>query len=303
MTKIEKLKVRPTDINPSYSYHEGDETKNERIKFRHWNDLLFTKGASEKDTTYSSLWLFRTASEIPEFKDPIGSPSIAEAKRKGVQYFSEFNPLVCENIINFWSDENDVILDPFAGRTRGIVAGLKHRKYFGFEISPQVYNVVKDMIDKNEKCFDEGYKPKLFCDDSFYLDESKYGVPPVDCILTCPPYHDLEKYESVKGQLSDIPDYLEFLHCFELIMKKAIDKLKDNGFACIVVGDFRKDNRLVPFDCDTTKIMESLGLVLWDKVVLQNINFGWASFKFGSAKHKRQTAKVTEYLLVFKKAR
>jgi len=84
-------------------------------------------------------------------------------------------------------------------------------------------------------------------------------------------------------------------------MKIALVKLKENGFVCLVVGDFRREDRLIPFDCDVTKLMEELGVILWDKVILQNTNFGWAGIKFGQVKHKRQTSKVTEYLLVFKK--
>lgn len=292
-------KVRPTDIDPSYSYNEGDEAKNERINFRHWNDLLYEKDNGEKDTTYSSLWLYRNAKEIPPFKDTIGSKSKTQAIKEGKEYFSEFNPLVAENIINFWSDEKDNVLDVFAGRTRGIVAGLKHRKYYGFEISPIVHKAVLEVIEQGKERFDEGYKPEIYCDNSVNL--LNYNLPEIDLIFTCPPYHNLEKYESVEGQLSDIEDYGKFLEALKEIMKVSLSKLKENGFACLVVGDFRREDRLVPFDCDVTKMIEELGVVLWDKVILQNINFGWAGIKFGNIKHKRQTSKVTEYLLVFKK--
>ena len=125
--KTNKRKTpRPTDLNPSYSHIAGDPTKNERINFKHWNDLLFGKD-DDNDTTYSNLWLYRNPQKVEPFRDDIGSPSQTQAKTLGKTYFSEFNPLISENIINFWSDENDTILDPFAGRTRGYVAGLKHR--------------------------------------------------------------------------------------------------------------------------------------------------------------------------------
>lgn len=298
--KLEKGQ-KPTDLNPSYSYREGDETKNERVRFRHWNDLLYAKEKTEKDTTYSSLWLFRNAKEIPPFKDTIGSKSPSQAKKDGKEYFSEFNPLVAENILNFYSDENDNILDVFAGRTRGIVAGLKHRRYFGFEVSPKVQKTVMEIIIQGKEQFDSGFIPIIYCDDSLNLD--KHYLPEIDLVFSCPPYFNLEKYESATGQLSDIEDYKEFLTAFQAIMKKAVDKLKDNGFVCLVVGDFRRNDRLIPFDCDTTRLMEELGVVLWDKIIIQNVSMGWASFKFGSLKHKRLTAKVTEYLLVFKKKR
>lgn len=289
----------PKPVN--YSYHKGDESKNDRINFKHWNDLVYEKEKSEKDTTYSSLWLYRKAKMIPPFTDSIGSASPAEAKREGVEYFSEFNPLVSQNITNYWADENNIILDPFAGRTRGIVCGLTHRKYYGFEIAKDVHSSVMKSIESGKDKFDEGFVPIIYNDDSFNID--KYPkIPNIDTIFSCPPYHNLEKYPSCSGQLSDIEDYNLFMERFKQIMEKCIVKLKDNGFVCLVVGDFRKDERLISFEADTIKMMETIPkLVLWDKVVLQNINHGWASKKFGSIKHKRIVAKVTEYLLVFKK--
>ena len=299
--KEKKQDIRPTDINPSYSYHKGDASKNDRINFKHWNDLIYEKGKSEKDTTYSSLWLFRKAQMIPPFTDLIGSSSPAEAKREGVEYFSEFNPLVSQNITNYWADENNIILDPFAGRTRGIVSGLTHRKYFGFEISPIVHKAVLESINSGKEKFDVGFEPIIYNDDSFNVDKYQ-DIPIVDTIFSCPPYHNLERYESVPGQLSDIDNYELFLERLKQIMEKCVVKLKDNGFICLVVGDFRKNEKLISFEADTTKMMESIPkIVLWDKIVLQNIDHGWASRKFGSVKHKRIVAKVTEYLLVFKK--
>lgn len=295
---MKEKKIRPTDINPSYSHIAGDPNKNERINFKHWNDLLFGKD-DDNDTTYSNLWLYRNPQKVEPFYDPIGSSSQTQAKKEGKKYFSEFNPLIAENIINFWSDEGDIILDPFAGRTRGIVAGLKHRIYIGFDISPIVCKATKEVINLGKDKFDIGFTPTIHCDDA--LNMINYNLPKVDLIFSCPPYHDLEEYESVPGQLSDIKDYHQFLVQIKKIMKLSLTKLKDNGFICLVVGDYRKNDKLINFDHDIVRIMDSLGVQLWDKIILQNINFGWAGIKFGHVKHKRITSKVTEYLLVFKK--
>jgi len=297
--KTNKRKVpRPTDLNPSYSHIAGDPTKNERINFKHWNDLLFGKD-NNNDTTYSNIWLYRNPQKYPPFRDDIGSPSQTQAKAAGKQYFSEFNPLIAENILNFWSDEGDVVLDPFAGRTRSWVSGLKHRRYIGFEISPIAYKSTVKVLEEGKDKFDEGYYPTLYCDDSMNI--PKYDVPNVDLILTCPPYFSLEKYESVPGQLSDIKEYNKFLAQYKTIMKLSIERLKDNGFCALVVGDYRIGDKFINFDYDTVRIMEELGVRLWDKIIIQNISFGWAGIKFGHIKHKRITSKVTEYLLIFKK--
>lgn len=297
--KLAKEKnLKPTDIDPSYSHIDGDPAKNERVNFKHWNDLLFGKD-DDSDTTYSNLWLYRNPQKVPPFRDDIGSPSATQAKTLGKKYYSEFNPLVAENILNFWSDENDTVLDPFAGRIRGIVAGLKHRHYIGFEITPTAHASTLKVIDEGKDKFDPGFLPIIHLDDSMNI--PKYNLPKVDLILTCPPYFTLEEYESVPGQLTDIKDYKAFLDQYKEIMRLSVERLKDNGFCALVVGDYRVVDKFINFDHDTVRIMEELGVQLWDKIILQNINFGWAGIKFGHIKHKRITSKVTEYLLIFKK--
>ena len=86
--------------------------------------------------------------------------------------------------------------------------------------------------------------------------------------------------------------------------EQVIQDSKDNGYIVLVVGNFRinKGNRLLPFESDIIQMMESIcPIVLWDKITLQINNFGFASMRFGAIKHKRITAKVGEYILVFKK--
>jgi len=278
----------------NFSFRKGDEKKNERINFKHYNDLLHEKEPDEKDTTYSSIWRYRKGKMIEPFTDKVAEEN---------PYFSEFNPLISQNITNFWCDEGDVVLDPFAGRTRGIVSGLTHRKYYGFEISKSTFDKVNDVIQSGKDKFDEGFMPILYNDDSFNM-ENYNEIPEVDLIYSCPPYWNLEKYPSCDGQLSDIDKYEVFLDRLTSIIEKCSHKLKTNGFICLVVGDFRvnEGERLLPFDSDLArKIEEIKGIVLWDKIVIQNVNNFIASRRFGAIKHRRITSKVSEYLLVFKK--
>jgi len=45
---------------------------------------------------------------------------------------SEFNPTVADHILRYWSEPNDWVLDPFAGRTRALIAKTLGRNYVGF---------------------------------------------------------------------------------------------------------------------------------------------------------------------------
>ena len=56
---------------------------------------------------------------------------------------SIFDPVLAELVYKWFSNEDSLILDPFAGGSvRGVVAGLLDRKYFGIDLR-------KEQIDAN----------------------------------------------------------------------------------------------------------------------------------------------------------
>ena len=260
-------------------------------------------GDKQKDTTYSSVWLFRKAKDIPIIKDPIHNVDSVNniRKRNGVQYYSRFSPLTAEAIINYWSKPGDTILDPFSGRTRAIVASLTKRKYTGFEVSKTVSDIIKDKIKKGvaDGDIDKDYIPCIINDDCNNI--GQYDVPVVDLVFTCPPYFNLEKYESCTGQLSDIKDYQKFLTELKQRLLLSCSYLKPSGYAAIVIGDFRKNNRFYTLHNDVLNMMNSIGMTTHDIIVLQTVTWDVASFRFGSVKKSKKVSKVNEYLLVFKK--
>jgi len=250
----------------------------------------------EKDTTYSSVWLFRKNGKLYSgTKDPIAN--MKNFRQVRGKYFSEFNPTVAENIINFWSEKGDVILDPFAGRTRCFVSALKERRYLGFEVSREVCDLIKPTIEQTNT--DYKFTPIIYNEDSFNIDKIK--IPEIDMIFTCPPYWNLERYESCDGQLSDIKKYEDFLDRYKQIMQKSIGLLKEDKYMCLVVGDFRLKKKYYTFHCDNIRIMQELGMKLHDVVCIQSVSFDIANRRFGMFKKWKFTAKVHEYLLVFKK--
>lgn len=89
-----------------------------------------------------------------------------------------------------------------------------------------------------------------------------------DAIWTCPPYGNLEVYSDDPRDLSTM-EYPEFLAAFEDIMRKSVDLVENDRFIGIVVGDFRDpDGNYYGFQADTVKIMQGLGLHLYNEAVL-----------------------------------
>jgi DNA modification methylase len=233
-----------------------------------------------KDTTYSSIWLSNPLAE-QIFKDRLSEEGL-----------SEFNPFVAKSIISYWSKPDALILDPFAGRTRGIVSALMGRRYLGYELSKKAYDCIMGEVNKFNLQVD------IKNEDCINIKDIDVEA---DLILSCPPYHDLERYESIPGQLSDINDYKEFLAALEERIKACVPKLKEEGYAAFVVGDFRKNGDYILFHKDFIELAERCGLKLYDLVVLQNVQFGVALHRFGSVRDLKMMAKAHEYLLIFKK--
>lgn len=259
------------------------------------------------DTTFSSIWMFRKNNSLNNqfgnivLKDPIGNIKKMNTVRtvNGINYYSKFNPIIADNIISYWSNKGDTVLDPFSGRTRAIISAAKERIYYGFEIAKNVYDTVSDSIKSNAPFLKN--IPIVYNDDSFNIDNLKYNHIVADLIFTCPPYFNIEKYPSSEGQLSDIKEYQIFLDRMKGIMKKSCDRLKKHGYAILVVGDFRIKSKLICFHNDIINMMKNINMSLHDIIISQTVTHDRAAHRFGSCKNTKITAKIHEFILVFKK--
>ena len=207
--------------------------------------------------------------------------------------FSEFHAGLAENVLKFWSLKGSKVLDPFAGRvTRAFVATKLGREYTGFEISPKTYERVHNHFEG------VGMKPHIINGDGTLMEE--IADKSADLIFTCPPYFNLERYESVPGQLSDEPKYEPFMSKIDVCIGNCFRVLKSGAFACWVVGDMRTNEGLHNFHGDVINSFKKHGFLQHDVVILENIS-PFAALQIGKTASKRYTSKIHEYLLVFRK--
>jgi DNA modification methylase len=180
---------------------------------------------------------------------------------------SIFDPVLTECYYFWHSPPNGLILDPFAGGSvRGIVAQQMGRQYYG--------------IDLNHKQVDANYdqlksivgEPVYQCKNPpvWIHGDSRTDIPEmdVDYIFTCPPYGSLEQYSDDRRDLSNMP-YYDFLDAFNEIIEIACSCLKENRFATIVVGDFRRKNGLYHnFVADTIHAFQRAGMGYYNEAIL-----------------------------------
>lgn len=177
---------------------------------------------------------------------------------------SIFDPVLCELAYSWFSPSGGVVLDPFAGGSvRGIVASKMGRKYIGQELRPE--QVEANRMQADAIC-DEP-RPVWHIGDSAGIDSSCAGVD-ADMIFSCPPYADLEVYSDDPADLSNMP-YGDFLAAYRDIIKKSCGLLKDDRFACFVVGDVRdKKGNYRNFVGDTIQAFRDAGLEYYNEAVL-----------------------------------
>ena len=206
---------------------------------------------------------------------------------------SEFSSAVCEFIVKYWTLRNATIVDPFAGRaTRAVISTKLKRNYIGYEISPNTHARSISHFDK------VGVSPTLYLDDGCLLENSPKES--AHACITCPPYGNLEKYESVDGQLSDIKDYRVFCCKIGQCIHNVARVLKPGGFACWVVGDWRDSNGYHMFTNDVINYFIGAQMIPHDTVIIKN-NSPFAALQAYKCACKRITSKVHETLLVFRK--
>ena len=177
---------------------------------------------------------------------------------------SIFDPVLCELAYSWFSPQGGTILDPFAGGSvRGIVASRLGRQYIGVELREE--QVAANKTQGDDLCSDP--MPVWHTGDSRNIDRICADVQ-ADMVFSCPPYADLEVYSDDPNDLSTLK-YEEFKPAYFEIIAKACAQLKDNRFACFVVGDVRdKKGNYYNFVGDTVEAFKAAGLHFYNEAIL-----------------------------------
>ena len=217
-------------------------------------------------------------------------------------FMSKFNTEYCKRIVEMWSKEGDTILDPFAGRTRGLVSTLMKRDYIGYEVVKQNIDELNSNYQKLSNTYEMGNMDLRHV--SLLNEKAKFGIAekPIDLVMTCPPYWNLEVYpesDASGTQLSRIKNYLDFLDEYSKILGKATDNLIPGKFLAIVVSNWRSEGRLYDFRTDTANILREK-LFLYDEVILE-MSPAKRHPLYPQAMAKLKMLKTHEYLMIFRK--
>lgn len=207
---------------------------------------------------------------------------------------SIFDPVLCEIVYRWFCPDGGSIIDPFAGGSvRGIVAGYLGHPYTGLDLRAnqiEANNIQADYIKPK-------VKPTWIVGNSENISDLAKGQ--YDLVFSCPPYYDLEVYSDNPEDISALGTYDEFIVIYRDIIKQCCSMLKDNRFACFVVGDIRdKKGFYRGFVGDTIRAFEDAGCILYNEGILVNV-IGSLPIRITKQFEYRKLGKCHQTLLVF----
>jgi hypothetical protein len=202
-----------------------------------------------------------------------GAARLPEWASNGTEYIapgtSIFDPVLCEIAYRWFAPEGGSVLDPFAGGSvRGVVASVLGHAYTGIELRAE--QVEANRVQGEEIVPD--MPPRWICGDSRNIPDLLAEDERFDLVFSCPPYADLEVYSDDPLDLSVIAadeGYPAFRDLYMEILRLSFERLRENRFAVIVVGDVRaKDGGYVGFVEDTIRAGRECGLALYNHAIL-----------------------------------
>ena len=267
-------------------------------------ERLRKQGLYEFSYEPKSFWEYGRGNNMDKLVDDLKSYDHNKVDSKDFiksgrgSFLSKFNSEYAKRIIEMWSKEDDFIVDPFAGRSsRPLVSTLMGRNYMGFDVVEDNLQEAKEQYNELKKERKLGHL-KLINSSSEKIDDHLPNAV-ADLIMTCPPYFNIEKYESADGQLTDIKKYEDFLFIYKFILRKCCNKLKPGGFFAVVLANFRIDGKLYDFCGDTKDILKQ-ELDFHDEVILE-MSPAKRHPLYTQAITNLNCLKTHEYCLVFRK--
>lgn len=244
-----------------------------------------------------NLNYYRNKSHGKAFKDGLASSN--KYGKEEMTGTSIFDPVLCELAYLWFSPVGGTILDPFAGGSvRGIVAAKMGRQYIGGELREE--QVAANRAQADSIILGSENMPAWICADSRNIDKTASDVQ-ADMVFSCPPYADLEVYSDDKNDLSTLA-YNDFKAAYFEIIKKSCLLLKNDRFACFVVGEVRdKKGNYYNFVGDTIQAFIDAGLSYYNEAILITMVGSLpirTSMQFSSG---RKLGKTHQNILVFVK--
>ena len=193
-------------------------------------------------------------------------------RKKGVLVHpAKFPETLAQEFIEFFSKQGESVLDPMAGTGSAMLAALRAgRNSYGIELNPKYADIAKKTLAEERKILGESIdtlKSEIILGDA--AQATNYKLPPIDYVLTSPPYWDMlhargaetQKKRRATEQLdvfySDDPNDLGNIHEYEPFLERLVSifaglqpLLRDQAYLTVIVKNIKKGGKIYPLAWD-----------------------------------------------------
>jgi DNA modification methylase len=188
---------------------------------------------------------------------------------------AKFPETLAEEFIRFFTKRGEVVLDPMAGTGSTLVAALRlGRNSYGIELNPGYAAIARQVVLEECQALGEasnGLVAQVIEGDAARIAEHAAGcsLPPVDYVLTSPPYWDMLRARGAETQkkrraapeldvfysddpqdLGNVGDYDEFVSRLAGIYVALQPFLKPRAYLTIIVKNVKKGGKIYPLAWD-----------------------------------------------------
>ena len=188
----------------------------------------------------------------------------------------QMNPQHAKFSIDYFTNEGDVILDPFNGRGTTAITSLHlNRRFIGYEINPISYKKTIEVVKKNCNATEDEFKLIEGCGCEMKAFEGKSEF--IDAVFSSPPYYlQAEPYSTDPRDLCNM-NVEEFDNKIDVMFKNLSRVIKKSNYKekifhpiMMVIGTARDaENGILDMQYSFQSLAKKHGLTLWDSMYVE----------------------------------
>jgi DNA modification methylase len=229
-------------------------------------------------------------------------------RRKDVlRHPAKFPETLAQEFIEFFTHRGSVVLDPMVGTGSALVAALRcGRHSYGVELNPAYAEIARRVVVEERAALGEAaadLAAEVIQGDAAQIQTlaTSAGLPPIDYVLTSPPYWDMLRtagaetqkrrrqsaemdvfYSDDPNDLGNIAEYDEFIRRLVDIYAALKPLLRPKAYLTIIVKNVKKGGRVYPLAWDLGRSLGQIYTLKDEKIWCQD-DIRLAPYGLGSA--------------------
>ena len=207
------------------------------------------------------------------------SANTATYTHKIHRYPAMFIPQLVRKIIEEYTKEGEIVLDPFLGIGSTLVAAKRtNRIGYGIELNKKYYEISRERLPE--------FRNNIFHGDAKLLDQ--FDIPKIDFSISSPPYWDIlnrstdkfaktrsnknldVNYSNNPNDLGNIENYDEFIKQLSEIYFNIHHYLKNGKYLVVIIKNVKKQGVMYPIAWDLAKELSKLYTLKDEKIWIQD---------------------------------